>query len=269
MTDPERYSDDELQEFLDNRLDDQRRAEIAAYLQANPQKAAELDALRLQDEALRGLGADILNEPVPQRLTAAVRGAGEPSIPHPPRAVYRHRYRFVEVAAALFIFVLGGGVGWLGHGLLQRGPDELELVLADTTFAFSVLLQERDQALEYRADQEAELQAIVERIYRRAITRPDLSARGYSYVGAKVLPGARRQVCYLLFENGNGSRISVAFWPSTLAATPKPKRDRVGDFLVDQWQDDGVGFALLRREADRIPDDLANDVIRFYRAGSS
>ena len=72
-------SDDKLQQFIDGRLSASEAAEVAALLAKNPdlrRKAAELLVL---NEMVRGLGAHILEEPIPDRLTEAVRSSPPPS----------------------------------------------------------------------------------------------------------------------------------------------------------------------------------------------
>lgn len=68
-----RPTDGELSEYADGRLSEERRAEIAAWLLEHPREAAELDRLQALDEALRGVGGEILNEPVPERLREVLR----------------------------------------------------------------------------------------------------------------------------------------------------------------------------------------------------
>jgi anti-sigma factor RsiW len=63
----------DLQDYLDGRLSAKRRVEVEAFLERNPESAAEVVALRAQSMALRRLGAEILDEPVPDRLMDLVR----------------------------------------------------------------------------------------------------------------------------------------------------------------------------------------------------
>lgn len=70
---PEAVSEDEIQEFIDGRLSPARRKEVEAYLAMHPERAAEVHALLRQQEALRRLGEEILNEPIPERLQAILR----------------------------------------------------------------------------------------------------------------------------------------------------------------------------------------------------
>ena len=68
MKSPERVTDDEIQEYLDERLPSERKHVVEAFLSAHPEKAAEVRALMRQQQALRKLGSDILDEPIPDRF---------------------------------------------------------------------------------------------------------------------------------------------------------------------------------------------------------
>jgi anti-sigma factor RsiW len=46
---------------------------MAAYLRAHPEVAAEVESLRRQNEALKRVGQEVLDEPIPERLRALVR----------------------------------------------------------------------------------------------------------------------------------------------------------------------------------------------------
>ena len=61
-------SDQEIQDFLDDRLDRGARSAFIARLLACPEVGAEVEAIRRQQDALRQIGQEILNEPVPPRL---------------------------------------------------------------------------------------------------------------------------------------------------------------------------------------------------------
>ena len=72
MRTPE-ISEDEIQEFIDGRLNASRRKEVEAYLALRPERAAEVQSLLRQQEALRRLGNEILNEPIPDRFQQILR----------------------------------------------------------------------------------------------------------------------------------------------------------------------------------------------------
>jgi anti-sigma factor RsiW len=61
-------SADDLQDFIEGRLSQDRRVEVEAYLQSHPAEARRVEALREQAGRLRRLGSEMLVEPVPAQF---------------------------------------------------------------------------------------------------------------------------------------------------------------------------------------------------------
>lgn len=68
MTPREPLTDQEIQDYIDDRLDRAARAAVFARLRASPTRGAQVVAMRRQQEALRQIGQEVLHEPVPLRL---------------------------------------------------------------------------------------------------------------------------------------------------------------------------------------------------------
>ncbi len=73
MTQPHRPSDQQIQDYIDGRLGARDLAAMAAYLFAHPKAASEIEALRRHNEALKQIGQEILDEPIPERLRSVLR----------------------------------------------------------------------------------------------------------------------------------------------------------------------------------------------------
>lgn len=61
-------TDDDIEDFVSDRLPEDRRRVVENFLWSNPRRHDEVKALIAQQEALRRLGADLLKEPVPERF---------------------------------------------------------------------------------------------------------------------------------------------------------------------------------------------------------
>ncbi|HEV8264863.1 MAG TPA: zf-HC2 domain-containing protein [Gemmatimonadales bacterium] len=80
MTDAANHLGATLQDFLDGRLPDARRAEVEAHLDQCPQCRGELEALRwVRDVALRRLPGEEVPPAVARRVAAALDAAEAPS----------------------------------------------------------------------------------------------------------------------------------------------------------------------------------------------
>src|SRR3546814_8458469 len=63
--------EDDLQAFVDGRLDAERQVEVAAYLERHADVARRVDGYRRQRDALRAALAPVAEEPVPPELNLA------------------------------------------------------------------------------------------------------------------------------------------------------------------------------------------------------
>ena len=109
MTGRDLIPDDDLQAYLDDRLELSARAVIRARLRTCPTLRWRVETMRRQHEALRQIGREILAEPVPAHLRRILRrapaapdgGAGDPP------AWRRRAPHLTTAAAAILIGCIG------------------------------------------------------------------------------------------------------------------------------------------------------------------
>ena len=136
------FTDQQIQEYIDGRLSERDRAAVAAYLLAHPRVAADVEALRRQSDALRALGHEILDEPVPahlRRIVHALRALGAAELrPDPPttRQPASHVRSFLKIVAALLMLCTGGAAGWFANGVVRPVPTH-EAMRADINRAYA------------------------------------------------------------------------------------------------------------------------------------
>lgn len=70
-----RLTDEKIQDYIDGRLSERDRAVVAACLFVKPDVAARVSRLRLINEMIAGLGQQVLDEPVPDRLIEVLLSA--------------------------------------------------------------------------------------------------------------------------------------------------------------------------------------------------
>src|SRR3954451_20805263 len=70
----QKHSDEALVAYLDGELDPAEQRHVEAWLDAEPAVRARLNTLAHPADLVRGAYADMVNEPVPERLLAVARG---------------------------------------------------------------------------------------------------------------------------------------------------------------------------------------------------
>lgn len=68
-------SNEQIMLYIDGLLSEHETAEVDAYLLAHPEKSREVTRLREQDVALRSIGREILDDPIPSYLLDIIKSA--------------------------------------------------------------------------------------------------------------------------------------------------------------------------------------------------
>ncbi len=238
MTEPRRnVTDEDLDRFVDGRLDPERRAEVVAYLAAHPDIAGEVEAYGRLNALLRAQYEPVLEESVPAPLLrAAARGRAAP------RAGVQ---RVLRVAAAVVVSVAVGGIGgWLWRDATIVPPAWSEFA-RQAASAHVVYAPELRHPVEVTADQETQLLRWLSRRVGAPIKAPRLADVGYRLIGGRVLPTTEGTAAQLMYENAAGERVTLY-----LRTDLRNSRDisfqvtRERDVNVWYWLEGARGYAL-------------------------
>ncbi len=235
-------ADDTLHALVDGRLSDAERAQALAQLAGDPAAAATHAAWAAQREALRGLHADALGEPVPPVLLAAAGQAGRAQA----QAARWRRYGGMAAGVAVAF-----AAGWAAHG---QWPPAGTLAAApgprfvqQAALAHLVYAPERRHPVEVTADQQDHLVQWLSRRLGRPLKVPNLSAQGYLLVGGRLLPGEGGARAQFMFEDSGGQRVTLylgAVDAGSARQTETAFSLGAGPVPSFYWVDQGFGYAL-------------------------
>lgn len=231
-------SEDELQAFVDDRLDAERRAQVRAYLDANSELADEVENWRTNDSALSEL--------------LSVYGYGDMSdLPHSARRPVARFGGWPALAAALVVaFGLGGGTGYLAGGLWMQPPQAqlaemesawLEMAARDV---FLTYVREVRHPVEVDASERDHLVNWLGNRIEKPFTAPSLADLGFELVGGRLLPIGGKPGAMLMYENAQGDRATI------LLARNSGARDTAFQFSADsgvntfRWIDGPLAYAI-------------------------
>jgi anti-sigma factor RsiW len=259
----ERYKigDHKLQDYIDGRLDDRDRAAVAAYLLAHPETASQVETLRRQNEALRGIGQEILDEPVPARLRELLKRNQEPPAPRRQRPRFSG---FMEAAAAILLFCAGGALGWFMHDRLTPRLDVQDLIASNAADIYTFYGGAHDYPVDFPPDRTSELVSWISRSFDREISPPDLASLSYEYRGGQLLPVSGSSIGFFQFQDPEGARLAVVFWPGDQPPTQVDRIGRQKNVAARYWLGDGFSFAVMSDVSNPDLETAAAAVFSYY-----
>jgi anti-sigma factor RsiW len=279
--------DEALVAYLDGELDAAERREIAARIEADPELRDRLAALEGSADLLRSAYADIVDEPVPERLIAAARGesAAAPETPRdaqilffkrPQRAFARvainRRQIGLAAAAALFGLMIGSAGTFVGiravGGLGSNTASQLALAtsgswLDNAAGNFKLIVNAGDQIpmdIPASNDPREAVQKISQDLPQQ-VKLPDLKPWGLSFRGARLVVVEGRPAAELVYNTDN-----KAIGPLTLVlgTTKQPDIlltfDRRQDVNMLYWRHQGRSYALVGQTDNGYLWGIANDI---------
>ena len=236
-------TEDDLHALADGRLGPERRAEDEAWLQGQPEARAKADAWRAQNDALRAIAREALDEPVPSRLMAALNP---------------QRRRWAAGVAAVLVAGVTGAAGWFGHAWYASGsvtaglPGGAQGTVAaqrfarDAMVAHAVYTPEVRHAVEVKADQQHLMPWLSKRV-GTPVKAPMLQAQGFELVGGRLLPGETNARAQFMYQNAAGERVTLylsAVQKAAPVAQTAFRFEQNGPVSAVYWIDKELRYAL-------------------------
>ncbi len=251
---PAPLSEDDLQALVDNRLDAATREALLARVRNDPVATQALADFRAQRAALRGLHAQVLDEPIPSSLQGAARRVTLA------RQAQRQAWQWGGMAATV---ALAFGLGWWTHGgvdsTLAQAPGASQarmLAQAGQQFvrfasvAHGVYAPEVRHPVEVTSAQQEHLVQWLSKRLGRSLKLPQLSTAGFELVGGRLLPGDAGARAQFMFQNAAGERVTLYLGAMAVDASVRNTQETAFRFSTQgavnsfYWMDQGFGYAL-------------------------
>ncbi|MHA1564390.1 MAG: anti-sigma factor family protein [Alphaproteobacteria bacterium] len=190
MTTPKRMTDADLNAYVDGELEERARVEMEAWLAANPDDAARVEAYRQQNRELHDLFDSVIDEPIPSEMPDLVMQSR-------PRSHTPVRKR---IAAAVCLLLVGGAGGWGLHGLKEvPGIAGVPSFVERAIGAHLVYVAEVRHPVEVAANQEGHLVAWLSKRLGSPLRPPRLGSAGYDLVGGRLLEESGRPAAQFMY----------------------------------------------------------------------
>ncbi len=231
MSDAQRQiSEIELHAYVDGRLDATRQREVEAFLKANPDVAARVQAYRQQNKMLHAMFDPVLREPVPGELSAPVSKAWQWS-------------RYGIAAAWALVWAAGG---WFLHGLtVPTAQVAVNDLPRQAVAAHAVYVPEVVHPVEVTAAQQTHLVKWLSKRLGGEVRTPDLRGLGYELIGGRLLPADDGAAAQFMYQTEGGKRLTLYVRRNVSGNRDTAFRyEQTGEISVFYWIDKDFGYAL-------------------------
>ncbi|WP_416796975.1 anti-sigma factor family protein [Ciceribacter azotifigens] len=239
MPEPGSIDEKDLHAYVDGQLDDARRSEVEAWLEAHPEDAAMVADWQAQNDDIRALFAGhARSDPRDPELLLT---------PQPKAARRLRRLPFRQMAASLVLLGAGIAIGQAMPSLLERTPLLPQTVAAlpqEARSAFLIYASDVRHPVEVGADEQEHLAAWLSKRLDYPFSIPDLSRFGYRLVGGRLVPVGGKAGAMLMYEDAGGERITVLAGRNDANRATSFRYATEGTIETFYWIDGPVGYAL-------------------------
>lgn len=236
----------DLQAWVDTALPAARRGEVEGYLAAQPEEAERLRAYLEQKQALRSLFNPVLDEPLPENLSALASPPPAAAIERPPKPLLE-RWSLQRFAAGVLIALVSGLAGWMVHdrypsaeNLARTSPLPHQAAVAHAVFSPDVR-----RPVEVGAENEDQLVAWLSKRLGTPVRPPKLGTLGFELIGGRLLPGNSGPVAQFMYQDATGQRLTLYVSTENTANQDTAFRfAKEGQVNVFYWIDGKFGYAL-------------------------
>lgn len=226
----QKVSETDLHAYVDGRLESERAAQVADYLDEHIEERARVGAYGRLNELLQQGYSARLAEKVPERLSRIPTGVFWPR----------------RVAAAAAWLAVGTALGW-SLGATRTASLEIgDGLVQSASRAHQVYVVEVRHPVEVSAKEEAHLSAWLSKRLGATLHPPNLGTVGYDLVGGRLLPGVvGGPAAQFMYEDAGGHRLTLYISKADTSSGDTAFRYHDnGDLSVFYWVDGDFGYAL-------------------------
>lgn len=201
-------TENDLHAYADAALPAARRDEVEDYLADHPEAATQVAAWQSQNRVLRSHFQPLMEAPIPAHLEALALGPLQAPAPRPSLLP---AWSWQRLAAGFLLTVLGGALGWLGHGQYQARQAWAQAVPLprQAAVAHAVYSPEVRRPVEVSAEQEEQLVTWLSKRLGTPVRVPKLGEQGFQLVGGRLLPGNAGPVAQFMYQDAQAQRLTL------------------------------------------------------------
>ena len=250
-------TEEDLLAYADAQLSNGDVARVEAWLKTHPDDAARMRQWQQQNRDIQTMFAPYRESREGDEALLAWKPAeARPATPG--------NWRAVQAAAAACIFALGVGVGRYAPLASSAEPLAQAELHQEASSAFLIYASEVRHPVEVRADEKDHLVKWLSKKLGHQLAAPDLSARGFSLVGGRLVPVNGRAGALLMYEDAAGKRLTILVGQSEANAVTSFRFASEGKIETFYWIDEKLSYAVTGEIPRDVLRNVADDCYRQF-----
>lgn len=251
-------TEEDLLAYADAQLSNGDVARVEDWLKSNPEDAARMRAWQQQNRDIQTMFAPYRRSREGDEALLTAKPAQEtPANPWKMRAF--------RAAAAACIFALGVGVGRYAPLSPWAEPLAQAELHQEASSAFLIYASEVRHPVEVRADEKDHLVKWLSKKLGHQLAAPDLSARGFSLVGGRLVPVNGQAGALLMYEDAAGKRLTILVGRSEANAVTSFRFASEGKVETFYWIDEKLSYAVTGEIPRELLRNVADDCYQQFQ----
>lgn len=243
------FTEDDLHAYVDGQLTSDQEAQVAAWLEANPEAAEIVAKWQVQNDELRAMFAPYATDEPLDLLQN----------PQPRPVWLRH---VAMIAGAALIFGLGAISGHYGGP--ASAPDTVQTAQSlpqQAQDAYLIYASEVRHPVEVYAEEHEHLAAwLGKRLESDNLKIPDLQSLGFSLVGGRLVPLDGKPGAMFMYQNQSGERVTIMVRRDKDNKTTSFRSASSGRVETFYWVDGDFGYAVTGEIPRASLQSIANEI---------
>ncbi len=267
-----------LSAYLDGELGDAERRELDDLLTRSDEARQILDTLKAGSAFGNTAFDGFLHDPVPLNVVRRIKQGGGTVTPAAERVVQarksegRAKIWPRALAASLALLLFGGTAGYI-IGSKQVGDMAPQQTASAAAAAAArgwldeiadyhrIYASQREHMVELGANEKPQIETWLNASVGVPFRIPDLTSRGLTFQGARLLVVQGKPVAQLMYRDGDGDVIGFCFLRNRdNTSVTDPKEDIRDDLALISWKKPGASFVIVGPSSDASLETIAADI---------
>jgi anti-sigma factor RsiW len=261
-----------LSAYLDGEVSDAERKELEQLIARDDEARRLLEMLQAGNTFGNKAFEEFLHDPVPLSLVRRIKqGPGvnpktERVVTATPRQA-KQRLWPRALAASLVLLLVGGSTGFIIGKTSQDNVPQLEVAAARTwlddiaDYHRVYARQTAEHLVEVPASAGNRIEGWLASNVGVSFALPDLSSKGLTFQGARLLVAAGKPVAQLMYKDQDGDVFAICFLKSTPGTTDgKLTESMRDDIAMISWQKGAASYVVVGPSSDPSLEQLAEAI---------